>query len=1319
MRTCRLLRLLTAALLLALAPLAAQDLTAGFADPPRAAKPQTWWHWMNGNITAAGLTKDIEEMRKVGLGGAQIFNVDDGIPAGRVNYLSPEWIKLFRHAISEADRNGLEMCFHNCAGWSSSGGPWVTPAEGMQKLVWTEAHLVGPGRPKAPLAQPQKVQNHYVPIAVLAFPTPRAEQHSLAEAKPTVTVTPAPATAVDFARLTDGNNGTAVTLAKPAAGTELALTFAFAAPFAARSLTIQGGPGRQAHRGVLEASDDGTNFRRVDVFAISAEGGRASTTFAAARAKVWRVRFTGFDSRARAVALAEVDLSGAARIDDWPRKAGFDRADNQPPAAGPEVDADARLDRAQMIDLSDKCAADGTLDWDAPTGDWTILRLGHTCTGKDNHPSPEPGRGLEVDKLSYEAVTSFWDKGVKPILDACEPFVGKSLTQTLIDSYEVGFQTWTPKFAAEFTKRRGYDPKLYLPAMTGRVVDSLAVSERFLWDVRRTLGELFDENYYGRFAELAAQRGMSLAAEPYGNGNFDGLTAGGYATLPMTEFWSGSGGDEFGGKLAGSIAHTYGRSVVGAESFTASPENGAWRNDPWSIKALGDRMWCAGVSRFIFHRYAHQPWTDLKPGMTMSRWGMHFEWPITWWEQAPAWTKYLARGQFLLQSGVYAADALVFVGDNSPNNAVGRGTLPAGYDYDCADPTILGRLKVADGQLTLPHGSRYRVLVLPESDTMLPESLAKVQALLEAGATVVGPKPSRSPSLKPGSDAEVQKLASAVWGDLDGKTKTQRAVGRGTLVWGKPLAAVLTDMKLSPDLEFAGPEAGSMRWLHRRAGNQEIYFLASWSDRSHELSATFRVGNLLPELFHADTGVIEPAPLWQRVDGRTRVTLPFEGRGSVFVVFRKPLGGAVGVASVARTGEAMTAPGVEAAKPDELIIDSARYGVFPEAGDRVDVTEKVRAMVAAGQRAIPATNAMAGSDPANQVVKSLKVVYTLNGQQKTVVVEENSNLEVPAGATVEKAVYGLVEGEEPQAQFVDVTKILNDAVKNGRLQLQCGNDLAGDPANMTVKETRVEYRLNGVRRSARVAENAVLTLPASSGGATLLPEPYDLAIGANGRPRLTAWAPGAFEFGLSGGKTAKLDIATGPRQAAVPGPWKLSFPPNWGAPASVTLDKLISWTEHTEAGVRYFSGTAEYQRNLDVPADWVGANRRLVLDLGRVVNFAELFVNGKSQGVLWKPPFRYDLTGVAKAGSNDIRVRVTNLWPNRLIGDEQIDDGRQWGGDGRLLAWPQWILDGKPKPNDGRYTWTTWRHYTKDSELLPSGMLGPVVLRSGVVAEVK
>ncbi len=440
-------------LIAGLAPLGAQDLAAGFANPPRAAKPQTWWHWMNGNITQAGLTKDIEAMRAVGLGGAQIFNVDDGIPAGKVNYLSPEWIRLFRHAISEADRNGLEMCFHNCAGWSSSGGPWVTPAEGMQKLVWTETRLTGPGRPKAPLAQPQKVQNHYVPIAVLAFPTPRAEQRTMAEAKPTVKLTPAAPANADLARLTDGNNGTAVTMPKPTG--ELVVDLTFAEPFTARTLTIQGGPGRQGHRGVLEASTDGATFRRIDNFALATEGGRAATTFAAVSAKAWRVRFTAFDGRARNVSLAEINLSGAARIDDWPRKAGFDRTDNLPPAVGTEVDADARIDRAQIVDLSDKLAADGTLDWDAPAGDWTVLRLGHTCTGKDNHPSPEPGRGLEVDKLSREAVDSFWNKGVKPILDACEPFVGKTLTQTLIDSYEVGFETWTPKFASEFAKRRG------------------------------------------------------------------------------------------------------------------------------------------------------------------------------------------------------------------------------------------------------------------------------------------------------------------------------------------------------------------------------------------------------------------------------------------------------------------------------------------------------------------------------------------------------------------------------------------------------------------------------------------------------------------------------------------------------------------------------------------------------------------------------------------------------------------------------------------------------------------------------------------------
>jgi hypothetical protein len=220
-------------------------------------------------------------------------------------------------------------------------------------------------------------------------------------------------------------------------------------------------------------------------------------------------------------------------------------------------------------------------------------------------------------------------------------------------------------------------------------------------------------------------------------------------------------------------------------------------------------------------------------------------------------------------------------------------------------------------------------------------------------------------------------------------------------------------------------------------------------------------------------------------------------------------------------------------------------------------------------------------------------------------------------------------------------------------------------------------------------------------------------LDAQGKPILKAWGDGRVEWRTAQGKSLRAAAIDLPSPQNVKGSWTLRFPPNWGAPPSVTLDKLISWTEHANAGVRYFSGTAMYEREVEITADQLASGRELWLDLGAVKHFAQVSLNGHAFGVLWKPPFRVNATFAAKPGVNQLIVKVTNLWPNRLIGDEQLPPDCEWDGK-QLNAWPQWVLDGKPSPS-GRLTFTTWHHWTKDSRLLESGLLGPVTLRTAEI----
>ncbi|HXR47842.1 MAG TPA: glycosyl hydrolase [Candidatus Limnocylindrales bacterium] len=1151
----------------------ADSLESGFLNPPDSARPQTWWHWMNGNITPAGITADLEAMKQIGLGGATIVNVDCGIPRGPVTFMSPEWRADFKFAVQEANRVGLKLCVENCAGWSSSGGPWITPEHAMQHVVSSEVAVTGPTNFTAALPLPPTRLDFYRDIAVLAFPTPAGgEKIQDLEAK-------------------DGDNG------------------------------------------------------------------------------------------------------------------GFVMSSPATPNALGSV-----IRREAMVDLTSRLQAGGRLEWDVPKGRWTILRVGYTPTGVNNHPAPREGEGLECDKLSQAALDAHWAGFMQKILNDLGPLAGETLDSSLIDSYEVGGQNWTENFREEFRKRRGYDPLKFLPAFTGRVVDHPEVSERFLWDVRRTIADLFAENYYGHFDELCRQHGLMSAVEPY-TGPFESLQCGAPLHVVMGEFWSGSQGDP-SVKLAASVAHIYGKTIVGAESFTASPEHGRWQNDPFSLKTLGDLMFCQGVNRYTFHRYAMQPWTNRWPGMTMGPWGIHFERTETWWSQGKPWIDYITRCQFLLQQGRAVADAAYFDGQSAPvEMRANNPALPAGYDYDAVDADVLLHgATVKDGRLTLASGANYAVLILPPDDiNMTPQMLECLRKLVRAGATVVGPRPRHSPSLQgyPPCDAQVKKAADELWGECNGGTVQENVCGQGRIVWGKSLAEVLASQSLKPDFEFQGASAAThLAYTHRIAGASDIYFVSNQRWRFDSAECTFRVSGKVPELWHPDTGVIEPAPVWSASAGRTTVRLDFDPAGSVFVIFRHPADGADHLVAVKRNG-----PEVATTKPVELRIIKAVYRPVPSRNDRrLDVTARVKALVAGGTRRIPADNEMAGEDPAVNIVKRLRVEFSLNGGQQTAEVQEGETLEIPAGAEIVQALYGDLRAETASAdQTVDVTRKLADLAKHEELEVSVNNELAGrDPAFGIPKELRVDYTLDGKPGQETVREGDTLTLPAtlSIGQAPA----WETSVAADGSPVVTAWSNGRVTLRTADGKVLSAIASDVPAPQTVTGPWKLNLPPDWGAPPSVTLEQLISWTDHTNDGLRYFSGTATYEKGIEIPADRLSPDRELWLDLGAVKNFAEVSLNGQDLGVLWKPPFRVNITRAATPGVNELVVKVTNLWPNRLIGDEQLPPDCEWNGQ-QLKEWPQWLLDGRPSPT-GRLTFTTWHHYTKDSPLLESGLLGPVTLRT-------
>ena len=778
------------------------------------------------------------------------------------------------------------------------------------------------------------------------------------------------------------------------------------------------------------------------------------------------------------------------------------------------------IHRDQIVDLSSQMDAAGKLNWDVPPGNWLVLRFGHTTTGKDNHPAPESGRGLECDKFSKVAAAAMYNGLMGKLVSENKAVSGqgKVLVSTHIDSWEVGSQNWTPRMREEFQTRRGYDLWKFLPAFTGRFVDSPEVTERFLWDLRQTVSDLVVENYAGEFRRLANQDGLRLSIEAYHGAPVDEMTYGGQADEPMAEFWAWKKySAAYSCTEMASVAHTYGRKILGAEAFTSDSDE-KWLGHPGMLKDLGDWAFCEGINRFVFHRYAAQPWTNVAPGMSMGPWGLHYERTQTWWEQSKAWHEYLARCQHLLQQGLFVADVLYLQPEGAPTRFVvppGAEIAPhirGGYNFDgCNSEVLLTRLSVKDGRLVLPDGMSYRVLVLPDVETMTPRLLRKIKELSEAGASIIAsPKPpQKSPSFADmgAGDAEVKKLVGELWPKL---------------VTGKTPAEYLGEQGVKPDFSAAP----ILRHIHRTIGDAEVYFVANPEPKDVVATASFRVTGKQPEFWWPDTGRMEPAVAFEEKGGVTTVPLSLEPSGSVFVVFRQPSGGTDPVVSATRNRETL----LPISQPD-----------------------------------------------ANKALN-------------------------------------LARGEVLQS--------------------------------------------------------------------------------------------GDYVFKTASGKTRELQVKL-PAAQEIPGPWEVAFDPQWGGPAKVTFNKLEDWSKRPEDGIKYYSGTAVYRTTFQ--AKTPETKSKTYLDLGKVAVMAEVKLNGKDLGILWKPPYRVDVTDALKDGENTLELKVVNLWINRQIGDEQLPEDKERKADGTLNAWPAWLQEGKPNPT-GRFTFSSWKLWKKGDPLVESGLIGPVTL---------
>lgn len=757
-----------------------KQLKENFKTPEPAYGVNCWWWWLNGNVTKAAITKDLEAMKSRNFQGAMVFDAgghnqrgNRDIPAGPL-FGSDEWNELFVFALDEAKRLGLEIGFNIQSGWNL-GGPRVTPQYTAKQITFSEAMISGGKNVSLKLRMPNTRRDFYEDIAVLAFPI--VEQQKTNE--------------------------------------------------------------------TITYLDLKLGFHEL--------GGSAPDT-----------RF-----------LLTNTLGNNNTMPD---------------------NSSYIVKKEDILNLTSQMDADGNLNWQVPEGEWSVLRIGYTCT--DSHVSTSSGewQGSVLDYMSKEAFDFYWNDVVEPIFKAAGDHVGTTLKYMETDSWECGGMNWTDSFAEEFIQYRGYDLLNYLPIAAGYIVEDIETSNAFLADFRKTLGDLVAYNHYAVFQQYAHEHNMGIQPESAGPhaGPLDGIKNYGFSDIVMSEFWSPSPHrpnpeNRFYLKQASSAAHIYGKKIVGAESFTTIGPH--WNDELWhDQKSSFDHEICAGLNRMYFHTFTCSPPEMGLPGQEYFA-GTHVNPQVTWWEQSGAFIDYMHRTQSVVQEGKFVADVLYYYGDHVPNvfphkHADPAGVMP-GFDYDVTDETIFMQLKVEDGKIVVPGGIKYRVLVLPDHKVLSMAVLEKTEDLLQQGATVIGYKPEKLISLEGGSEAKQKfhDLADKIWGE-EVAERGENDYANGKVIWGITAREYLLSKNIPVDFDIIENDSKTdFDYIHYTIGESDVYFVSNQTTERQKINARFRVSGKQPELWDALTGEIRLAQAFSQQEGLTTVPLTLEPYGAVMVVF--------------------------------------------------------------------------------------------------------------------------------------------------------------------------------------------------------------------------------------------------------------------------------------------------------------------------------------------------------------------------------------------------------------------------------------------------
>lgn len=1112
-----------------------------FLSPPDSARPWVYLFIMDGNLTAEGITADLEAMKEQGIGGFIMMEVNVGVPRGTVDFMSEQWQKLFAHLVRESERLGLQMALSSGPGWAGSGGPWITPEKSMWHLVASEKIVKGPTEFNEALPNP----------------VPRKPFFGEGQLPPDI---------------------------------------------------------EKARKEF---------FKDVRVLAFRKPEGT--------------VRVKDIDEKALYVRAPYSSVAGVKPY--IPAPAEFE-----------SVLPESVITSSEMLDLSDKLDASGTLKWSVPDGEWTILRFAATSTGANTRPAPAPALGLESSKMDKEAFDLHAENFILKLFDV----VGERRTDGKagwcffhLDSWEMGPQNYSDAFFEEFKKRRGYDPLPFLPAYLGFVVESNEKTERFLWDVRQTAQELVIENYGLHLKEFAHKNNLKLSIEPYDMMPCCNMTFGAIADVPMCEFWRWPYDTAFSCFEAASTAHTNGRTVVSAEAFTSLGD--AWRENPKNMKQRGDWAFCSGVNRFTFHRYQHQPYMDKFPGFSMGGIGVHWERTQTWWPLISGYHKYLARCQHVLQQGVAVVDILYLLPEGAPQVFTPpKSSLiisdlikdQRGYRFDACEPVTFRNLaSVEDGKIAFPNGTKYRILVLPETETMTLPMLEKIESLLEAGAIVIGHAPKKSPSLQdyPKTDESIRELSAKMWGEPNRSKTMVIPYGKGKIVSLKK--DTVTEKPITLD---------EAKWVWYPEGNP-----------AHDAPA-----------------------------------------GSRF--FRKTLDIPV--------GESIQSARILGIADNDMIVKVNGIEVHKASLHSPLQMNRFEKSLKTGENLIEIEAINGENDQRNPagLIARFEIVFVSENSEKDTFLsistdetwetsKDNQNWEkalVLGNFGMQPWNIANSVGEQETSLYPEYEQTAEILIKQG-ISEDCDSTEKGlrffhrqdGDADYYFLGNRTEKHFHG-DVSFRIIGKKVSIWDPMTGRIFRAP------------PVKTENGQTILSLDLEGSQSVfvvftekEIAPADAPVWKALPQnvlvdisqDWEVTFDPARGGPKDpVRFEKLPDWTSSELDEIKFYSGIAVYRKTFNVSDIDFEPEKRHWLDLGNVEVMARVKLNGKDIGTRWIAPYKFEITGQVRKGENRLEIETANLWSNRLIGDAG-------------------------KPLDVRTSWTTfWSSYNSDSPLMPSGLIGPV-----------